>query len=58
MALVALFAVDAELGAAADLDRPHQAELLIRQGVFRPVVGTVLAKDLGHFEAGPGHGGG
>jgi hypothetical protein len=58
VAAVAFFAVDAEFGAAADFNRPHQAQLRVRQRVFVAIGRTVLAKDLGQLESGPGHGGG
>ena len=55
LAVVALFNVPAENSGTAHLDGAHDAELRERQWIRRAVVCTILLKNVGHFESGPGH---
>jgi hypothetical protein len=54
-AVVALFEVATEGCGAADLDGSHNTELLQGKPMTFPVNGSVLSKNVGHFESGPRH---
>jgi hypothetical protein len=55
VAVVAFFEVATEDCRSANLDGPHDTQLLQGKRVSFPVTGSVRSKNVGHFESGPRH---
>jgi hypothetical protein len=54
-AVVALFEMATEGRSAANLDGPHNTQLLQGKPVSFPAGGAVHSENVGHFESGPWH---